>query len=60
MHCFYVDKKAIKEGFGEIANLTGGKCKMLDVNSENGAKILTDFISKQVLADIDVQRGGDG
>ena len=33
---------------------------MLDVESENGAQLLTDFISKQVLTDIDVKRGGDG
>ena len=33
---------------------------MLDVNSENGDKHLTNFISKQLLTDIDVKRGGDG
>ena len=46
MHCFYVNKKAVKEGFSEIGNLTGGNIAFLDVNSEKGAKLLTDFISK--------------
>ena len=60
MHSFYVDKYALEEEFDEIANLTGGIASFLDINSENGSKILTDFISLRLLQDIEIQCGGDG
>ena len=46
MHCFYIDKLALSEGFDQISSLTGTEPKFLDVNSEDGSKHLTDFLAK--------------
>ena len=48
VHCFYV-AEAAKDSFQEIASATGGECYLLDVNSEEGAALLTDVVSESIL-----------
>jgi hypothetical protein len=51
VHAFYVDNKA-RKNFEEIAHSTGGKTQRLDIESENGSKILTDLINIELLRNI--------
>ena len=48
--CFYV-RTAAEKTFREIANITGGECAFLDVNSAQGATILVNMITKKILQD---------
>ena len=48
VHAFYLHEDA-KKNFEEIALKTGGRCEKLDIQSEHGAEMLTDFITKEVL-----------
>ena len=36
----------------KIANATGGSCKELDINSSNGAKMLTDLVTMEILRNV--------
>ena len=47
----------MKTDFEKIAEMTGGECEFLDVNSEKGSKLLTDFISKYVLQSVADAKG---
>lgn len=61
VHCFYVYKNQnVRQNFQEIAKLTGGKCCFMDVNSSNGAEILTNIVSSLVLQNVGNQNGGKG
>ncbi|CAF2542951.1 unnamed protein product [Rotaria sp. Silwood2] len=58
VHAFYVARGA-EEKFTEIATQTGGRCKMLDINSADGAKMLTDFITVEILRNVGKSSNGD-
>ena len=61
VHCFYVYKNQnVRQNFQEIAKLTGGKCCFMDVNSSNGAEILTNIVSSLVLQNVGNRNGGKG
>jgi hypothetical protein len=51
VNAFYVDGRA-QGAFEHIAAETGGECRFLDVNSANGAELLTDFVTKAILRSI--------
>ena len=51
VHAFYVKDRA-KTQFDEIAKRTNGKSDFLDVNGAEGAKLLTDVITTQILDNI--------
>ncbi|ETO01529.1 hypothetical protein RFI_35911, partial [Reticulomyxa filosa] len=42
VHAFYVENKAQKN-FMQIANISGGRCEKLDINSKRGSDQLTDL-----------------
>ena len=46
-----MDNKA-KKNFEEIAHSTGGKTSRLDIESEQGSKILTDLVNIELLRNI--------
>jgi hypothetical protein len=48
---FYVAQRA-KEAFEAIATTTGGECEFLDVNSTEGASLLTAFVTKAILKNV--------
>lgn len=48
VHAFYLDKGA-KENFLKIASETGGRCQELNIHSSEGAEMLTNLITEQVL-----------
>ena len=54
VHAFFVHTNA-EQSFKKIADATKGRCEFLDINSEKGSEILTDFITEAVLQNI----GGD-
>ena len=57
IHTFYVANYA-KNNFEEIANSTGGVSFFLDVNnSEQGAKLLTDSVTIEILKDVGKNSG---
>ena len=51
IHTFYVNDRA-KSAFNEIANFSGGQCKFLDVNSSEGAHLLTDCVTETILKNV--------
>jgi hypothetical protein len=51
VHAFYVASRA-KPSFEKIALHTGGKCESLNVNSANGAELLTNTITQEILNNI--------
>jgi len=59
VHAFYV-AKAARRNFEEIAGFTGGNSKFLDINSEHGAAMLTDFVVQAVLHQVGQENGGNG
>jgi len=56
IHAFYVAGFA-KRNFQEIANLTGGRCEPLDINSSAGAVTLTNLVTEVLLSNIGQQNG---
>ena len=48
VHCFYVAQKA-KTNFEEISGKSHGRCDFLDINSDAGATLLTDVVTKEIL-----------
>jgi hypothetical protein len=54
LDAFYVTKRP-EDSFKEMATQTGGKAMYLDVSSDNGATLLTDYLCEQIL----VRGGGD-
>jgi len=56
VHAFYVANVA-KKNFMEIAQKSSGRCELLDINSENGAKLLTDLVTEQILNNIGQHEG---
>jgi hypothetical protein len=48
---FYVDPEA-QSAFAAIATATGGECEFLDVNSTEGASLLTAFVTKAILKNV--------
>ena len=51
VHAFYVAERA-KKSFTEIADTTGGKSEMLDIDSANGSETLTNLVNIEVLRNI--------
>ncbi|CAF4322129.1 unnamed protein product [Rotaria sp. Silwood2] len=58
VHAFFVQPMA-EEKFNEIATRTGGRCKKLDINSTDGAKMLTDFVTLEILRNVGRNSNGD-
>ncbi|CAF3079102.1 unnamed protein product [Rotaria sp. Silwood2] len=58
VHAFYVEHRA-KSVFQKIAQNTGGRCEMLDINSSAGAKMLTDLVTEEILNNIGGSVKGD-
>ncbi|CAF4640605.1 unnamed protein product [Rotaria socialis] len=58
IHAFYVVEPA-KDIFQKIAQNTGGRCEMLDINSKAGAKMLTDLVTEEILNNIGGSVKGD-
>ena len=54
IHAFYLHRDA-KDNFEEIANETSGRCELLDIYSSQGADLLTNFVTEEVLR----KSGGD-
>jgi len=54
VHCFFVDRYA-ESGFKEMAAATNGQAAFLDANGPNGAELLTDVVTSEVLRSV----GGD-
>ena len=48
VHAFYLANGA-KNNFEEIAKETGGRCEFLQIHSSLGAKLLTDFVTEEVI-----------
>ncbi|CAF1187714.1 unnamed protein product [Rotaria sp. Silwood1] len=48
VHAFYLHDGA-KVNFEQIAHETGGNCKFLEINSPEGADLLTDFVTQEIL-----------
>ncbi|CAF1389902.1 unnamed protein product [Rotaria sordida] len=51
IHAFYVDSRA-EQSFKQIANRTGGRCELLDINSPSGSKMLTDLVTEEILRNV--------
>jgi hypothetical protein len=51
VHAFYVEQR-VKESFKEIAERTGGRSAMLDINSSLGSQMLTDLVTEEILRNI--------
>jgi len=52
LHCYYMNNRA-KESFERLAAATGGgSAHPLDVNSKEGAQLLTDAVCKQILSSL--------
>ncbi|ETO33242.1 hypothetical protein RFI_03863 [Reticulomyxa filosa] len=56
VHAFYVDQKA-QQNFLQIANITGGRCENLAINSKKGSDQLTDLVSEVVLKNAGGSKG---
>jgi hypothetical protein len=48
VHAFYLQAGA-QNNFRKIANETSGRCEYLDINSLQGAQLLTNFVTEEVL-----------
>ncbi|CAF3975531.1 unnamed protein product [Rotaria sordida] len=48
VHAFYLHRGA-KENFERIASVTSGRCEHLNINSPQGAELLTNFVTEEVL-----------
>jgi hypothetical protein len=48
VHAFYLTNGA-KESFQSIAIETSGRCELLNINSAEGAELLTQFVTEEVL-----------
>ena len=59
IHAFFVDTRAASN-FRKIARQTGGRCESLDINSPQGAELLTDVVTEEVLRKVGEQAGGQG
>ena len=60
IHAFYVDPRA-QTNFQEIATFTGGNQAFLNVNDPvNGAEMLTNLVSEEVLRNVGEKHGGIG
>ena len=51
VHAFFVDTRA-ENKFREIAKKTGGRCEMLDINSDAGSNMLTDLVAEEILRNV--------
>ena len=51
VHAFYLTPGA-KNNFEEIARATSGRCEQLNIHSDKGAELLTDFVTEEVLRKI--------
>ena len=51
VHSFYVEQNA-ESSFREIAQRTNGKCAKLEINTDQGAEMLTDFVTKEILRNV--------
>ncbi|XP_047142319.2 uncharacterized protein LOC105845986 [Hydra vulgaris] len=51
VHAFYLDEGA-KLNFQEISKETGGKCEALNIDSSDGANILTDIVTRRILSNV--------
>ena len=51
VHAFYVDERA-KKSFENIAESTGGRSEMLDINSPTGSETLTHLVTEKVLQNV--------
>ncbi|ETN99241.1 hypothetical protein RFI_38240, partial [Reticulomyxa filosa] len=56
VHAFYVENKAQKN-FMQIANISGGRCEKLDINSKRGSDQLTDLVSEETLKNAGGSKG---
>jgi len=56
VHAFFVNRKA-EANFKEIAKETGGRCKLLDINSSAGAEKLTNLVTKEILRNVGQSNG---
>ena len=48
VHAFYLDRYA-QDNFEQIARETRGRCEQLDIHSSDGAELLTNFVTEEVL-----------
>ena len=51
LHAYYIKSRA-EAGFRELAAASGGEAHPLDVNSKDGAQLLTDAVCKQILSSL--------
>ena len=59
VHAFYVyNGSTVQASFGKIASETTGQCRFLDVNSSQGAAMLTEIVACEVLKNAGNQNGG--
>lgn len=59
VHAFHVNEFAGAK-FKEIASETGGRSEMLDINSAEGAEMLTDLVTEEVLNSVGKSSNRDG
>ncbi|CAF5057827.1 unnamed protein product [Rotaria sp. Silwood1] len=48
---FFVEQRA-EIIFKKVAEQTGGRCEMLDINSSSGSQMLTDLITEEILRNV--------
>ncbi len=58
VHAFYVASGA-ESSFRQIAQETGGRCEFLDVNSSDGAAMLTNLVTEEILRSVGGDNKGD-
>ncbi len=58
VHAFYVASGA-EPSFRQIAQETGGRCEFLDVNSSDGAAMLTNLVTEEILRSVGGDNKGD-
>ncbi|CAF0939888.1 unnamed protein product [Adineta steineri] len=58
VHAFYVAKQA-EASFKKIAKETGGRCHLLDINSQAGANMLTDLVTEVILKNVGGEAKGN-
>ena len=56
VHAFYLTSFA-ENDFRKIAKETGGRCEYLDIHSTDGAKLLTDFVTEEILRNAGGEQG---
>ncbi|CAF1341009.1 unnamed protein product [Rotaria sp. Silwood1] len=51
VHAFFVEQRA-ETVFKQIAQQTGGRGEMLDINSSSGSQMLTDLVTEEILRNV--------